>query len=188
MNAILFDCFGVLITDALESMVAELRVSNPSAADQVVSVVVAANKGQIDADLARNEVASIFGISMADHKAAIRSGEVKNHDLMQYILELKQSYKIGLLSNIGASGLQVRFSKEELDSHFDTVVASGEVGLAKPEVAVYQLTADRLGVRTDECIMVDDREDYCDGARAAGMTAILYTSLPQLKAELVRLL
>jgi len=68
------------------------------------------------------------------------------------------------------------------------VVASADIGFAKPEAEAYQITADRLGVRYDECVMIDDREDYCQGAIAAGMHAILYKSLVQLQRDLDRVL
>ena len=48
--------------------------------------------------------------------------------------------------------------------------------------------ADRLDVRLVECVMIDDREDYCVGARGVGMQAIQYKSFGQMQRELQQVL
>jgi HAD superfamily hydrolase (TIGR01509 family) len=59
---------------------------------------------------------------------------------------------------------------------------------AKPEPEAYEITADRLGVRLEECVMIDDRLELCEGAQAVGMKAIMYKGLKQLKTDLESLL
>jgi HAD superfamily hydrolase (TIGR01509 family) len=81
-----------------------------------------------------------------------------------------------------------RFQLSELADLFDVVVASGDIGYAKPEAAAYEITADRLGVRLDECVFVDDREPYCEAARGVGMQAIVYRDFAQFQAELQAML
>lgn len=55
------------------------------------------------------------------------------------------------------------------------VLASSEVGWAKPAPRIYRAALDRLGVAPGGALMVGDRrrEDY-EGARAAGLNAVLY--------------
>src|SRR2546426_550801 len=57
---------------------------------------------------------------------------------------------------------------------FDDIVCSAEVGLAKPEPAIYALACDRLGVPPGACVFVDDHEANVDAATGAGLRAILY--------------
>jgi putative hydrolase of the HAD superfamily len=57
---------------------------------------------------------------------------------------------------------------------FDTLVCSAEVGVAKPDPAIYTLAAVRLGVRPEACVFVDDHEANVCAARAVGMHAVLY--------------
>ena len=64
------------------------------------------------------------------------------------------------------------------------MVASGEVGYAKPDPKVFQLTADRLGLRCDECLFTDDRKGFCEAAQATGMQAIVYSDFEQFRSEL----
>jgi putative hydrolase of the HAD superfamily len=93
-----------------------------------------------------------------------------------------------MLSNINVPGLMRRFSEAEREEYFDVIVVSAEIGFAKPEAQAYEITADRLGVRLDECVFIDDREDFCEAARGVGMQAVFYQSFDQAKADLERIL
>jgi putative hydrolase of the HAD superfamily len=187
-KAIIFDCFGVIITDSLRSIVKEVRKNDPDKANHILDLVSAASKGKIDARLSRQAVASELGLTHDEYVSAIRNGEVKNKPLLAYIKELRSRYKTALLSNIISGGLEARFPNNELSNYFDVVVASSNIGFAKPEARAYEITAEKLGVRLDECIMVDDVEAYCLGAEGVGMQAIRYQSFDQMKNELEVLL
>jgi putative hydrolase of the HAD superfamily len=67
---------------------------------------------------------------------------------------------------------------------FDAVVISGEVGLRKPEPAVYLLAAERVGVPADDCVFVDDLPANVRGAAAVGMVGVHHTSPATTLAEL----
>lgn len=55
---------------------------------------------------------------------------------------------------------------------FDTVVFSCQVGLRKPNPAIYRLALDQLGVEPEAALFLDDFAAMADGARSVGMTAI----------------
>ncbi|MEU6642201.1 HAD-IA family hydrolase [Saccharomonospora sp. NPDC046836] len=88
--------------------------------------------------------------------------------------------RTALLSN-AASGGAVR---RRLSGWFDALVFSGEVGVAKPAVEVYRLTADRLGLPTAACVFVDDAARNVAGAVAAGMVGVHHTSVAETLVEL----
>ncbi|PLS81529.1 haloacid dehalogenase, partial [Candidatus Saccharibacteria bacterium] len=77
--------------------------------------------------------------------------------------ELKPTFKVALLSNVGRGWLDDFFTKEDLHDLFDAVVLSSEIGIIKPDERAYVIAADRLGLPPDECIMIDDRLDNCHG-------------------------
>lgn len=187
IKAIVFDCFGVLISDALAVMVAEIKHKDPKAAQEILVILNAAGKGQITRERASDAAAALFGMTTEAYVHKVQSGEVKNYELLDYIVELRKTYKTGMLSNVSIGGLAVRFTPEELSRCFDEVVASGDIGYAKPEARAYEIAAERLGVRLDECVFIDDREEYCRGARDVGMQTITYVSFAGMKAELERL-
>ena len=89
----------------------------------------------------------------------------------------------GLISNSWGAGLSYDMSL--LDELFEAIVISGDVGMHKPEPAIYMLGAERLGLRPEDCVFVDDLRENCQGAEEVGMTAILHRgaekTLPQLE-------
>ena len=71
-----------------------------------------------------------------------------------------------------------------LDALFEVLVFSGDVGLAKPDPAIYRLTVQRLGLAPGECVFVDDLAVNVRGAVAAGLVGVHHTSVPSTLAEL----
>jgi len=57
----------------------------------------------------------------------------------------------------------------------DVIVYSHEVGVAKPDPAIFALTRDRLGVQSQEIVFLDDHEANVHAARACGWHAVLHT-------------
>ncbi len=84
---------------------------------------------------------------------------------------------VGILSNSapGAREAERRYGFEGLA---DDIVYSHEVGLAKPDPAIYELTARRLGVRPAEIAFLDDHPQNVEAARAAGWHAVLHETTP----------
>ena len=58
---------------------------------------------------------------------------------------------------------------------FDVVVESSVEGLRKPDPRIYELVLDRLGVRAEESVFLDDLGINLKPARAMGMTTIKVT-------------
>ena len=188
IKAVIFDCFGVILTDSLQQMYDELSESNPERMQQAEDLLNATARGYLSREDFDRQISGVLGISHEDFIKRKYSGETRNDQLLSYILELKKKYKTAMLSNVSNQGLMRRFDGSELDKYFDVVVASGEIGFAKPEPQAYEITADKLGVRLNECVFIDDRQEYCDGARGVGMQAIQYTTFAQLKKDLAKIL
>ena len=55
---------------------------------------------------------------------------------------------------------------------FDTVVTIEDVGRPKPAPDLFVEAAARLGVRTQDCLVLEDSPQGLQAARAAGMTAV----------------
>lgn len=92
--------------------------------------------------------------------------------------------RTGLLSN--SWGLD--YPREGWDVLFDTVVISGEVGLRKPDPAIYSLAADRLGLPPEQVVFVDDLPPNVRGAVGVGMVGVRHTSVEATVGELEILL
>lgn len=88
--------------------------------------------------------------------------------------------RTALLSNSWAND----YPRARFAQLFDTVVISGEVGLRKPEAAIYRLTAERLGVPPRACVFVDDLQVNVRGAVAVGMIGVHHVDAEATRAEL----
>lgn len=53
----------------------------------------------------------------------------------------------------------------DADDLVDVVIDSSEVGMRKPNPAIFQLALDRLGVRADRSIFLDDSRGICPAPR-----------------------
>jgi putative hydrolase of the HAD superfamily len=83
----------------------------------------------------------------------------------------RRGFQTGLISNMRADE-QPAFAVFDLDPLFDVITLSHEVGLAKPDPAIYRLAAERLSLDPTECVFVDDIGTYLAGARAVGMATV----------------
>jgi putative hydrolase of the HAD superfamily len=82
---------------------------------------------------------------------------------------------LALISN-ATSDTAEAWPHSPLAARFDVVVFSCDVGLAKPDPAIYRAAADRLGADPTECVFVGDgADDELAGAAAVGMTTLRTT-------------
>jgi len=95
--------------------------------------------------------------------------------------------KAGILSNSGPGAREAerRWGFEEMT---DDIVYSHEVGLSKPDPAVYALAAARLGVEPGQIVFLDDAEVNVLAARAAGWHGVLHEDTTRSIAELERII
>jgi putative hydrolase of the HAD superfamily len=79
--------------------------------------------------------------------------------------------KVGLVTN-GAPTQHVKIDALNVRPHLDAVVVSDEVGVAKPDEAIFRIALGKLGVEADEAWFVGDHPvNDVIGAERAGMRA-----------------
>lgn len=183
IQAIIFDCFGVLATDVWLAFCDQL----PATAD--IKTARALNRAYDRGIITHDDFLQGVFDATGQHPPDIDRMELaKNTALLDYIGELKHNYKIGLLSNISNDWITRSFLTRAEQELFDTMVLSYETGLVKPDPAIYRLACERLGADPESVIMIDDREAYVSAARETGMHGIVYMDLSQLKHDLSVLL
>ncbi|MCX8996404.1 HAD family phosphatase [Rhizobiaceae bacterium BDR2-2] len=64
------------------------------------------------------------------------------------------------------------------------VTVSAEVGLIKPDIAIYRHHARSFGLTPENTLFIDDVAANVEGARSAGWQAIRFTGAEKLKADL----
>jgi putative hydrolase of the HAD superfamily len=111
-----------------------------------------------------------------------------DHTLVDWFASIRgRGLKAGILSNSGPGAREAErhWGFEEMT---DDLVYSHEVGLAKPDPAVYALAAARLGVEGSEIVFLDDVAANVAAARAAGWHAVLHEDTGRSIAELERII
>lgn len=84
-------------------------------------------------------------------------------------------HPLALVSNATSETAEA-WPDSPLARRFDVAVFSCEVGLAKPDPAIYRTAVERLGVAPAECVFVGDGADgELAGAAAVGMTVLRTT-------------
>lgn len=188
IRAVIFDCFGVLYLDASKHFY-ETHIPNYEKLwPELMQLTKASDYGLITQDELVDGVVELTGAERAFVADNIRGMHRRNQKLLEYAEGLRSSVKLGMLSNIGPGAMDSFFTPSERERLFDAVVLSGDVGMTKPHPAIFRLMAERLGVSPHDCVMIDDIEENCAGADAAGMKAIKYDSNAQVERELGALL
>ncbi|WP_017575194.1 HAD family hydrolase [Nocardiopsis kunsanensis] len=103
------------------------------------------------------------------------------HDMYEALRTVRHGgSSTALLSNSWGNG----YPRSHFDTTFDEVVISGEVGMRKPEERIYLHTCERLGLRPQDCVFIDDLERNVRTAEGLGMAGILHTDTASTRQSL----
>lgn len=107
-------------------------------------------------------------------------------ELMPKIKALRENgYKIGLLTNGIKDWMEEAITQHNLNSQFDAMVTSYNLGIAKPDPKAFYALTQELNVNPHECIYIDDQTKNITAAEKLGFKAILFTSIHELENELL---
>lgn len=98
--------------------------------------------------------------------------------------KLKKKYKLGLLSNHIEDWLEEIIENHKLDQVFDVIVTSYGSKIAKPDIRIFKEIVEKLKIKPEECIYIDDFDTNIPPAKELGMKTILFKDFEQFKKEL----
>ena len=195
IKAVIFDLGGVLLRTVDQTprqrLAERLGVSLYALYDQVFSSESArqATLGKISAQQHWEQVGAHFHLPSQELPSVIQQfwdGDRLDSSLVAFIHSLRPPRLTALLSNAWDNLRGLVENDWHIANAFDDLVISAEVGLAKPDYRIYQLTLDRLGVQASQALFVDDFSENIDGARWMGLRAIQFRSASQAMAEIRR--
>ncbi len=117
--------------------------------------------------------------NLEEMERAFWGGDRFNTELIAFARQLRNRYKVGLLSNAWIT-LREWLKTTPVADLFDVQVISAEVGLMKPDPRIYARILGELGVLPQQAVFIDDMPENVEGARRVGMHAIHYTDNPSL--------
>lgn len=110
-----------------------------------------------------------------------------NPEIPALLRSLAGSYRLAVLSN-HPQGLQQWLADWQLDHFFELVICSGDVGMVKPDPAIFTLILERLEIAPKAAVFIDDCSEHVEAARRLRLRSILYHQGLCLRTELARVL
>jgi putative hydrolase of the HAD superfamily len=196
-HGLILDYGGVLTTDPFASFEAFCAVeglapdtvrerfrSDPEAR----ALLAGLETGELEPGVFEARFASALGVAPERLLRRMFGGMQPDAAMIDGVREIRASgARLGLLSNsVGDASV---YDRALLDELFDGWVISSEIGLRKPDPAIYELAAERIGVPAGACVYVDDLPGNLKPARALGMATVLHrgdtaATLAELRALL----
>lgn len=100
-------------------------------------------------------------------------------DRLEWLLQLKQERRIFLLSNTNAlhidavrRALKKTVGHDRLEDYFETVYLSHEMGMRKPDPAIFLKVCELEGLNPATTVFIDDSPQHVEGAKNAGLKAL----------------
>ncbi len=191
IKSVIFDWGGVLIDDpgpAVMQYCAEaLSVSGEGFTKAYHKFAADFQKGNISEDTFWDRICRQLSVPRPTLPSlwgrAIESAYRPKEEMFSLAGSLHRSgYRTGLLSNTEKPAVR-HFHRQGYDM-FDATVFSCIEGTAKPERKIYELALEKLAVKPNQAVFIDDRTDYIAGARQVGLNTILFKSIEQVRNEL----
>ena len=82
-------------------------------------------------------------------------------------------YKTGIITNSKSITQNAKIDMLEFREYFDEIIISGDTPYEKPQPEIFQLMAEKLGVKTSEMMYVGDNPlNDVEGSRKAGCVPV----------------
>ena len=100
---------------------------------------------------------------------------------LEQLRQLKQQYKIYMLSNTNSIMWRSRIAEDfrqeglEREDYFDGIVTSFEAKSIKPDAKIFHTVVEKLGIKPEETLFLDDSQKNLDAAALLGFNTLLVT-------------
>jgi putative hydrolase of the HAD superfamily len=196
IEAVFFDLGGVILRTEHQAPREHLAERLALSYEELVRLIFEGESarraalGQISAQQHWEAVAGRLGQSAADI-ASLRDeffgGDVLDRGLLDLIRSFRPARKTVLISNAWLD-LREYILRNRFADAFDSIIISAEVGVVKPDPAIFRMALQAVAATASQSVMVDDFPENIAAARALGMRGILFREPHAAQAELARLL
>lgn len=193
VDVLIFDLFGVLIefdNDIVYRRLARhcrdeedafVRLNGVMADDDIIT-------GRLSLPELHAQLAATLGLTLTYDAFLAAWNEPYSRALpgMADLLQrLAARHRLLLLSNVDSHYWNaIRPLHPEL-SYFESLLVSCDLGLCKPQIEIFQQAARVAGVTPDRCLFIDDTARNVDAASTMGFQTHLFTSVENLRNELL---
>ena len=174
---IIFDVMGVIFRegdDVNNLLIPYVKGINPNfRPNKIREIYVRASAGEISSKEFWDQIG--FGTQYpAIEREFLNHWFTLDPDFKSIASRLKEKYRLGILSNdLGAWSSFLR-EKYALNSLFDAVVISGDVGCRKPDRRIFEILLQKVGDSAQNCAFIDDKRINLATAFELGFTTIQF--------------
>lgn len=98
----------------------------------------------------------------------------------------KRGHRLFALTNFSTETWPLARERFDFLDWFEHIVVSGELGITKPDPAIYRHAIARCRLEPEKTLFIDDLAANVEAARAIGFEAVLFSTPEQLAADLAR--
>lgn len=192
----LFDLFGVFLTQGVEDSLAQLTdVVNAEAAQQFHQAYLdlrpELEEGKISDERWWRQLALRSGVNNGEipeiARALDSTFELNAEGLQMAMAVIDAGYVTGVFANISPGLAQMVRERFEWLDEFAAVIFSCDIGVSKPHTEAFDVAAEALGAAVKDTIYIGPNEEFVEAARQAGLYAVSYQSPEQVLAVLEEL-
>lgn len=197
IDTIVFDIGNVLTKFSWNTYIAKFGLSEEASLEVAKASVLTPEWNEFDRGImSDDEIIESFVKYAPQHADVLRTMFRDMHGLVTHvdyaipwIEELKKSgYRVLYLSNFPRNAHSQCADALDFLPHMDGGILSYQDRVIKPDKAIYHLLAERYGLKFENCVFLDDKEENLVPARELGMHTILFHDYEQGKKELNELL
>jgi len=110
-----------------------------------------------------------------------------NPELLDYADSLRERYKTGVITN--TIDFHSEINRERgLFKHFDETITSSDFGAAKPSREVFDEMLKRFNLKSEECVLIEDRLEHLEIPRQMGFNIIHFKNNNQFFKEIKKII
>lgn len=95
-------------------------------------------------------------------------------------------YKIAVCSNSIRSTIELMMEKSMLIDYLDLIVSNEDVKKAKPDPEMYQTAISKFGLKSEECIVVEDNPNGIAAGKASGASVLEVATVYDVNYENIK--
>ena len=178
-KAIVFDFFGVICSEVAPMWFGEYF--NEEESKKLKDFYFKSfDLGQTKEEDLMNDLASIANTTSDQVNIEFQRLIKIDPKVVKLIKKLKLTHKIALCSNGGSNFVRKIIEDNKLADLFDVIIISGEYGIIKPDIKIYEIVLEKLSLKPEDCIFIDDNNANVKIAEQIGMKGITYSSIQDI--------
>lgn len=175
MKAIILDMYGVIVKQTGDDFVPYVQRTFPDLdPEEIYKPWDKADRGEMTSLEVWAEIGFQGDLDKIE-KDYLDTIEL-NDGFLDFIKAARKKYKLAIISNDSSRWSKYLREKFDINQYFDVISISGDLKIRKPDERIFRLTIEKLAVKAEECLYIDDRRAYLGAAGKVGMNTILFNS------------